>query len=131
MISVETQENAVIDLQGEVELETRPDESIVDLQTMQVQAKQAARLMKALSNESRLMILCMLVEGELSVSQLNERIPLSQSALSQHLAWLRKDHLVACRRDAQTIYYQLQGDKAQRVLQVLHDLYCPTDNEPA
>lgn len=87
-------------------------------------ADEAARLLKALSNPNRLMVLCLLTEGELSVGQLLERIPLSQSALSQHLASLRDDGLVSTRREAQTIFYRLNGDRAARVIRLLHEMYC-------
>jgi len=72
-----------------------------------------------------LRMLCLLVDGELSVSQINERIALSQSALSQHLAKMREDGLVATRRDGQTIYYRIADDNAARLLNVLKDIYCP------
>jgi DNA-binding transcriptional ArsR family regulator len=88
-------------------------------------AAKAARMLKSLSNENRLMILCSLIEGELSVGELNQRIPLSQSALSQHLGYLRKQDLVATRRESQTIYYQLKGDDAIQIIQVLQTIYCP------
>lgn len=93
-------------------------------QEMKVHAQDAAQLLKALANESRLMILCSLVQTELNVSELNDRVDLSQSALSQHLAWLRRENLVQTRRDAQTIYYSLQGTKAKEVIQVLQSIYC-------
>ncbi|MFG1497332.1 metalloregulator ArsR/SmtB family transcription factor [Saccharospirillum sp. HFRX-1] len=95
------------------------------LAIMEEQAGQAAKLLKALSNERRLLILCNLVGGELSVTQLNERILLSQSALSQHLARLRQDGLVAVRKEAQTVYYRIASDEAQQVLGLLYSLYCP------
>lgn len=85
---------------------------------------EAAALLKALSNESRLLILCTLAGKELSVSELNERIPLSQSALSQQLAVLRREGLVETRREAQTIYYSLAPSDASRVIDVLRELYC-------
>lgn len=94
---------------------------------MQVHASDAAGLMKALGNESRLMILCMLAEGERSVSDLNESIPLSQSALSQQLARLRRQGLVKTRRESQTIFYTLADGPADRVIQLLHDIYCGTE----
>ena len=84
----------------------------------------AAGLMKALGNESRLMILCMLTEGERSVSDMNEIIPLSQSALSQQLARLRQQGLVKTRRESQTIFYSLANGPADRVIHLLHDIYC-------
>ena len=92
---------------------------------LRVHAGEATRLLKALANESRLMILCNLTEGELTVGQLNEFIPLSQSALSQHLALLRRDGLVKTRRQAQTIYYSLADGPASRVIEILHVIYCP------
>lgn len=91
---------------------------------MQEHAADAAGLMKALGNESRLMILCLLTEGERSVSDLNEMIPLSQSALSQQLARLRQQGLVKTRRESQTIYYALANGPADRVINLLHDIYC-------
>jgi ArsR family transcriptional regulator, virulence genes transcriptional regulator len=88
-------------------------------------AQAAAALLKALANENRLMILCTLAAGELSVGELNERIPLSQSALSQHLAGLREAGLVATRKEAQTVFYRLEGTEAIQVIAVLQSIYCP------
>ncbi len=96
------------------------------LELMKENAAQAAQLMKALGNDSRLLILCYLGNRELSVTQLNNFLDLSQSALSQHLALLRRDGLVKTRRESQTIYYSLQGDKAKRLIGTLHDIFCPT-----
>jgi len=95
------------------------------LELMRENATSAARLMKALANDSRLMILCYLDDKELSVSELNESLDLSQSALSQHLAVLRKDGLVKTRRESQVIYYSLNGDQARRIIATLHDMFCP------
>lgn len=95
---------------------------------MRAHADDASRMLKALSNENRLMILCLLAEGERSVTQLNERLDLSQPALSQHLAVLRHEKLVITRRDAQTIYYALAAGPAARIMQMLHDIYCGTDS---
>lgn len=94
------------------------------VESMRLHAADAAGLMKALGNESRLMILCALSTGELSVGDLNEIVPLSQSALSQQLARLREQGLVDTRRQSQTIYYSLSPGPANRVIQLLHDLYC-------
>ena len=91
---------------------------------MQDHAADAAGLMKALGNESRLMILCVLAEGERSVSELNTIVPLSQSALSQQLARLREQGLVKTRRKSQTIFYSLSHGPADRVITLLHDIYC-------
>ncbi|MRX27979.1 helix-turn-helix transcriptional regulator [Kangiella sp. HZ709] len=92
---------------------------------MMENSAQAAALLKILSNEQRLLILCMLHENELSVGQLNEMIPnLSQSALSQHLSLLRREDLVATRRDSQTIYYKLASSDAARIIHLMHELFC-------
>lgn len=95
------------------------------LELMKMNASRAAKLMKALANDSRLLILCHLDGRELSVSELNRCLDLSQSALSQHLAVLRKDGLVRTRRESQTIYYSLEGDTAKRIIHTLHEMYCP------
>lgn len=86
--------------------------------------------MKALSNEGRLLILCHLIgAGELAVGQLVERVGLSKSALSQHLAKLREEGLVDFRRDAQTLFYRVADDRAGKVLEVLHGIFCGTASE--
>ena len=97
------------------------------LEMMKENASKAAKLMKALGNESRLLILCYLDGKELSVSELNACLDLSQSALSQHLAVLRKDGLVATRRESQTIYYSICPGPADRVIHLLHEMFCSTD----
>ncbi|HET8807099.1 MAG TPA: metalloregulator ArsR/SmtB family transcription factor [Methylophaga sp.] len=88
-------------------------------------AQAAADLLKKMSNPHRLMILCTLAAGELSVTTLNQKVSLSQSALSQHLASLRQAELVQTRKDGQTVYYQLHGDAAIQVIAVLQQIYCP------
>ena len=94
---------------------------------MHAHAAEAAQLLKALGNEQRLHILCNLLEGPLSVGELNQRLELSQSALSQHLALLREMELVETRREAQTIFYSLPDGPVVRVLALLQDIYCPRD----
>jgi len=96
----------------------------MDFEAMKRNANDAVSLLKSLANESRLMIMCVLSEGEISVGQLNERIHLSQSALSQHLAVLREQGLVKTRRESQTIYYSLANSAAMNVIQLLHEVYC-------
>ena len=96
----------------------------LDATSMKRNARQAVDLIKVLANENRLMIMCALCSGELAVNELNERIQLSQSALSQHLAILRHQGLVRTRRDGQTIYYSLNDTAALPVIQTLHDEYC-------
>ena len=83
----------------------------------------AVRLLKALANEHRLAILCFLRNGEVSVTELSHHLPLSQSALSQHLAWLRAEQLVQQRREGQSMYYHLSDQRTLRVLQLLNELY--------
>ncbi len=91
---------------------------------MREHAPAAAGLMSALGNESRLMVLCALTQGPRSVGELNEVVPLSQSALSQQLGKLRDRGLVTTRRESQTIYYSLASGPAQRIIETLHDIYC-------
>lgn len=89
-------------------------------------AGEATSLLKVLANEFRLLTLCYLAEErELSVGELVERVGLSQSALSQHLAKLRDEGLVATRKEAQTVFYRVCDPKAQQLLALLHDLFCP------
>ena len=94
------------------------------LAEMAAHAGDAARLLRALANPHRLLVLCVLSEGELPVSELNTRVPLSQSALSQHLAVLRADGLVETRREAQAIHYRLASGPALALINTLHDIYC-------
>ena len=99
-------------------------EALVDMEQMRRNADAAARLLKSLAHGQRLRVLCLLVNGELSVGQINEHIALSQSALSQHLARLRDEGLVATRRDAQTIFYRLNSGPVEHLLASLHEIYC-------
>jgi DNA-binding transcriptional ArsR family regulator len=101
------------------------------LSALEANALRAAALLKTMGNPSRLMVLCKLVEGEKSVGELERIIPLSQSALSQHLALLRHQHMVKTRRAGQTIYYSLAGREASAVLATLHDLFCAPASEPS
>lgn len=80
--------------------------------------------MRSLGNPHRLLVLCVLSEGEISVSELNRRIPLSQSALSQHLAVLRREKLVRTRRESQTIYYSVTDGPAMEIVRLLHTSFC-------
>lgn len=99
----------------------------IDMDAMRDHADAASRLLKALSNEKRLMILCLLAEGELSVGEINALLDLSQSALSQHLAVLREEDMVQTRREAQTIFYSLVPGPAFQIIQTLHGIYCAPD----
>jgi DNA-binding transcriptional ArsR family regulator len=89
-------------------------------------ASEAAQLLKLLANENRLLILCRLAQvRELSVNDLVAAVGISQSALSQHLAKMRAEGLLATRREAQTIYYRIANANAKRMLTLLKDIYCP------
>nr|WP_232056497.1 metalloregulator ArsR/SmtB family transcription factor [Pseudoalteromonas sp. A25] len=96
----------------------------MDFEAMAHNAEQAEALLKMMANKNRLMILCSLLEQEMSVSALNDAVPLAQSALSQHLASLRKANIVTTRRDGQTIYYRVIDKKVQAILQQLYQLFC-------
>lgn len=91
----------------------------------QAEAQQAAQLLKVMSNETRLMILCRLSDEEVSVGQLLAEFDLSQSALSQHLAILREQDLVVTRRDGQKIFYRIADPDALRIIETLVDIFCP------
>ena len=99
----------------------------MQLEEMEANASKAVALLKAQGNEGRLFILCQLLERELSVGELNERLGLSQSALSQHLALLRRDELVTTRKEAQTVYYSLRSHEVREMISLLHRLYCSAD----
>jgi len=87
-------------------------------------AEDAALFLKMMANPHRLMILCHLLDGEMSVGQLNAHLPLSQSALSQHLAMLRNNGIVATRREQQTIHYSLASKEVESVMEVLYEHFC-------
>jgi DNA-binding transcriptional ArsR family regulator len=96
-----------------------------ELDVLAEQAAAAARMLKLLGNERRLLILCFLAaKGEMKVGDIVAAVGLSQSALSQHLALLRDDGLVAFRRESQTLYYRVSDPRAARILQLLKDIYC-------
>ncbi len=96
---------------------------MMDVQDIEENVGLAVSLLKALSNEKRLVIVCELYKGEKSVGELEQIVGLSQSALSQHLARLRRDKLVKTRRVAQTIYYSLQNEATKELLKCLSDIY--------
>ena len=100
--------------------------SLPEAKNMAQHSEPAADLLKALANPHRLQVLCLLAEGELSVGAINQRIPLSQPALSQHLGVLRSDGLVKTRREAQTIYYRVAPGPTMDVIRVLHAHFCST-----
>ena len=99
-----------------------------DASLMAEQAKAAAALMKAVAHEGRLMILCHLVAGERSVSELEELVGARQAAVSQQLARLRLEGLVKSRRDGKAIYYSIGDEKVERLISALHTLFCEADD---
>ena len=98
----------------------------IDIGEMREAAESAARMLKSLSNDHRLMILCLLSEGEMSVGQISGYIDLDQSPLSQHLARLRSEGLVKTRKVSQTVFYSLDSKEAKAIIETLYKIYCPT-----
>lgn len=96
----------------------------IDVQAMEAQASRASAVLSAMCNETRLMLLCQLVDGEHSVSELTRLLSAPQSTISQHLGVLRQEGLVEVRRDAQTQFYSLAGIEARTILETLQTLYC-------
>ncbi|TMO80656.1 transcriptional regulator [Pseudoalteromonas sp. S3776] len=96
----------------------------MNIEQLAVNAQQAEQFLKLMANKNRLMILCSLLKGEQSVGELNQNVPLAQSALSQHLASLRKAQLVATRRDGHTIYYSLIDPKVESIITLLYEWFC-------
>ena len=104
--------------------ERTEDRSAADLSDLRENAARASSLLKAMANKQRLMILCHLVEGEKTVGALRDRIGLSQSALSQHLAKLRHDGLVETRRAGTSVFYALASPQAAAIMETLYQLFC-------
>ncbi|MFT7186741.1 MAG: DNA-binding transcriptional ArsR family regulator [Pseudohongiellaceae bacterium] len=96
----------------------------IDPNVMSENAGKAEQFLKQIANGKRLMVLCVLIDGELSVKELNVKIPISQSALSQHLSKLREAGFVSTRRESQTIYYQLADPRVKVIIQSLYQLFC-------
>ena len=101
-------------------------ENFAKLTELHDMASNACELLKAMANEWRLMILCQLSEGEKTVSELQSLLGLSQSALSQHLAILRREKIVRSKKHAQSVTYSLAGDEATKVMETLHEVFCST-----
>ena len=101
-----------------------PASDIEKLAELHDSAAHAVELLKAMANEWRLMILCQLADGEKTVSELQGLLGLSQSALSQHLAVLRREKIVTARKHAQSVSYSLAGDEAPKVMNTLHEVFC-------
>ena len=96
----------------------------IDPDVMRGAADDASELLKALSNQHRLLILCRLIDGEKSVGQLAEFLGIRDSTVSQHLALLRRDGIISGRRDGQTIWYRIESDVARQVVEVLYGSFC-------
>lgn len=99
-------------------------ETTFDPNMMREAADEASELLKALSNQHRLLILCQLIESEKSVGQLAEFLGIRDSTVSQHLALLRRERIIAGRRDGQTIWYRIESGPARAVMEVLYGAYC-------
>jgi DNA-binding transcriptional ArsR family regulator len=95
-----------------------------EIAVMRDHATEAATFLKALANDQRLLVLCCLIDGALSVGEINERVPLSQSALSQHLGVLREAGLVTTSRQSQTVYYALAQGPALKIMEILYTAFC-------
>lgn len=103
---------------------TESGEDLARLKGLNDSAANAVELLKAMANEWRLMILCQLTDGEKTVGELQQILGLSQSALSQHLAVLRREKIVAARKHAQSVSYSLACDDATKVMRTLHEVFC-------
>jgi DNA-binding transcriptional ArsR family regulator len=108
----------------------REDMAPEELDKMMTSACDASNLLKAISHEGRLMILCHLVTGEKSVTELEELLSARQAAVSQQLARLRLEGLVTPRRDGKTIFYSLADERPKRILEVIYDMFCTVDPAP-
>ena len=102
----------------------RPDTDPADAEALMDQARKASDLLKALSHETRLLILCLLSEGEKSVSELEDILDMPQATVSQQLARLRFDRLVTARRDGRMIYYSIVDEEVSSVIETLYGLFC-------
>jgi DNA-binding transcriptional ArsR family regulator len=102
----------------------KPADAELDLETLVANARGASEFLKALSHEARLMILCLLVDGEKSVSDIEQTLKLRQPAVSQQLARLRADDLVEARREGKNIYYSLARSEVRDIIEALHRAFC-------
>lgn len=97
---------------------------MIDYQRLEPHSEEAATLLATMGNQKRMLILCNLARGEMQVSVLAEKVDLSQSALSQHLAKMRSRNLVTTRRDAQAVYYSIKSEPVLKMLRTLSEIYC-------
>jgi len=102
----------------------RPKKSALDIDKLVANAREASEFIKALSHEGRLVILCLLAEGEKSVGEIEQLLEMRQPAISQQLARLRADGLVEARRDGKNIHYSLVHPQVRQVIETLHDIFC-------
>lgn len=113
------------DILSQIKFQIRSERTVnMDLNQLAKNATAAESFMKLLANKNRLMILCNLTNKECSVSELNQLVPLGQSALSQHLAVLRRNNLVTTRRDAQNIYYSVCDQRVTEIITKLYEIFC-------
>ncbi len=108
------------------QLRAKAPDSDVDIETMMSNAAEASEFLKALAHEARLIILCLLIEGERSVTEIEQMLSLRQPTVSQQLARLRSDNLVETRRDGKNIYYSLARPEVHQVIAALHRAFCQT-----
>ena len=104
-------------------------DSVMDIDILRSSANQASRLMKALSNPDRLLLLCQLTQGGLRVGELEERVGIAQPTLSQQLSVLREEGLVSTRRDGKAIYYSIDSPQALAVMTVMYEQFCKNPKE--
>jgi DNA-binding transcriptional ArsR family regulator len=98
------------------------------ISALESHATMAESFLRSIANRHRLMVLCSLLDGEISAGELRRRIGLTQSNASRHLATLREEGLVASRREATTIYYRIASDRVQTILVTLHGMFCSADS---
>ena len=110
-------------------VELTPGASPKDIEVLMEQARKAGDLMKALSHESRLLILCILVSGEKSVSELEDIMNMPQAAVSQQLARLRFDRLVSTRREGRMVYYSIANDEVAQLVEMIYEFFCKPAQE--
>ena len=113
----------IVSKEIENELRTGPEYS-EKLEQLMRKAREASDLLKALSHENRLILLCLLSEKERSVGELEEILSLRQAAVSQQLARLRFDGIVSSRREGKTVFYSISDDKVRSVISVIYDIFC-------
>lgn len=120
MSMIETEDYTTVAIKGN----KSPGLASEDLEDFRECARDASNLLKALAHEPRLMLLCMLTKGEQSVTELETMLSMRQPAVSQQLARLRMDGIVAPRRQGKAIYYSLVNEDVRRIMTVLNDIFC-------